>query len=163
MAHCGRESSGSISDAIEPPLWSCRQVHRVALSQRRTANLGLLCDSLDEFAAGGGESRHWPASCRVADRMIEAMHALLGVLVDAMASEDSPEQQMVLAMLGHRAELMERTRRRVLQENPDLPAEAQEALFATTMLFERIVWLARRSALLILPPAADAPGTARAG
>jgi hypothetical protein len=30
-------------------------------------------------------------------------------------------------------------RRRVLQENPDLPADAQESLFATTMLFERIV------------------------
>jgi hypothetical protein len=30
-------------------------------------------------------------------------------------------------------------RRRVLGENPDLPAQAQEALFATTMLFERII------------------------
>jgi hypothetical protein len=58
-------------------------------------------------------------------------------------------------MLGHRDELMERMRRRVLQENPDLPAQAQESLFATTMLFERIIWLARRNALLILPEAGD--------
>ena len=50
---------------------------------------------------------------------------------------------------------MDRMRRRVLKENPDLPAEAQESLFATTMLFERIVWLARRSAMLILPEAAE--------
>jgi hypothetical protein len=50
-----------------------------------------------------------------------------------------------------RMKLMDRMRRRVLQENPDLPADAQEALFAATMLFERIVWLARRNALLILP------------
>jgi phosphate:Na+ symporter len=94
--------------------------------------------------------------------MIEAMHALLGALVDATASEDSTEQQLVLSMLGHRDELMERMRRRVLQENPDLPAEAQESLFATTMLFERIVWLARRNALLILPEAGNGQAAASA-
>jgi phosphate:Na+ symporter len=129
-------------------------VEKLMRLQHRTANLGSLYDSLDEFVAAAEKSRRWPSSGQVADQMIEAMHALLGALVDATASEDANEQQMVLAMLGHRDELMERTRRRVLQEDPDLPAEAQEALFATTMLFERIVWLARRSALLILPQAA---------
>lgn len=138
-------------------------VEKLMRLQHRTANLRSLYDSLDEFVAAAEKSHRWPSSGSVADQMIEAMHALLGALVDATASEDLVEQQMVLSMLGHRDELMERTRRRVLQENPDLPAEAQEALFATTMLFERIVWLARRSALLILPPAADAPETAQAG
>jgi hypothetical protein len=57
---------------------------------------------------------------------------------------------------------MERMRRRVLQENPDLPAHAQEALFATTMLFERIVWLARRGALLIVPEGSGARPDAQA-
>jgi phosphate:Na+ symporter len=138
-------------------------VEKLMRLQHRTANLGSLYDSLDEFVAAAQKSRGWESSGRVADQMVEAMHALLGALVDATASEDSVEQQMVLSMLGHRDELMERTRRRVLQENPDLPAEAQEALFATTMLFERIVWLARRSALLILPQAASAPPSAQAG
>jgi phosphate:Na+ symporter len=117
--------------------------------------------------AASRKSRQWESSGRVADQMIEAMHALLGALVDATASEDAAEQQLVLSMLGHREELMERTRRRVLQENPDLPAEAQESLFATTTLFERIVWLARRNALLMLPEAANGPASvsapARAG
>jgi hypothetical protein len=44
-----------------------------------------------------------------------------------------------------------------------LPADAQEGLFASTMLFERIVWLARRSALLILPEAAGATVPSAAG
>ena len=129
--------------------------------QHRASNLVSLYDSLDEFVAAAEKSRLWPLSGRVADQMVEAMHALLGALVDATASEDAVEQRMVLSMLGHRDELMERIRRRVLQESPDLPAEAQEALFATTMLFERIVWLARRSALLILPQAADTSETAQ--
>ena len=130
---------------------------RLMRLQHRASNLTALFDSLDEFAAAAQKSRQWPSSGRVADQMVEAMHALLGALVDATASQDPAEQQMVLSMLGHRDELMERMRRRVLQENPDLPTEAQESLFATTMLFERIVWLARRNALLILPEATNPP------
>jgi phosphate:Na+ symporter len=131
-------------------------VARLMRLQHRAANLTALYDALDEFVSAVQKSRAWPSSGSVADQMSEAMHALLGALVDATASEDQAEQQMVLAMLGHRDELMDRMRRRVLKENPDLPAEAQESLFATTMLFERIVWLARRSAMLILPEAAEA-------
>ena len=130
-------------------------IEKLMRLQHRTTNLISLYDSLDEFVAGAGKSRQWASSGRVADQMIEAMHALLGALVDATASEDATEQQMVLSMLGHRDELMEQMRRRVLAENPDLPAQAQESLFATTMLFERIVWLARRNALLILPEAGN--------
>jgi phosphate:Na+ symporter len=137
-------------------------IERLMRLQHRAANLGTLFDSLDEFVAAARKSRQWASSGRVADQMIEAMHALLGALVDATASEDSTEQQLVLSMLGHRDELMERMRRRVLQENPDLPAEAQESLFATTMLFERIVWLARRNALLILPEAGNGQAAASA-
>src|SRR5262249_17038717 len=131
-------------------------VERLMRLQHRSSNLTALFDSLDEFVTAAQKSRQWPASGRVADQMVEAMHALLGALVDATASEDAAEQQMVLSMLGHRDELMDRMRRRVLKENPDLPAEAQEALFGATMLFERIVWLARRNALLILPEAGAA-------
>lgn len=134
-------------------------IEKLMRLQHRTTNLVSLYDSLDEFVAGAEKSRQWASSGRVADQMIEAMHALLGALVDATASEDATEQQMVLSMLGHRDELMEQMRRRVLAENPDLPAQAQESLFGTTMLFERIIWLARRNALLILPEAGN--GTAQ--
>jgi hypothetical protein len=50
----------------------------------------------------------------------------------------------------------------VLRENPDLPAKAQEALFSATMLFERIVWLSRRIAMLLASPGlATKSGTTR--
>jgi phosphate:Na+ symporter len=62
----------------------------------------------------------------------------------------------VLALLGHRDELMERIRQRVLREDPAMPPAAQEALFAATMLFERIVWLSRQTTMLLVP----APPTA---
>jgi hypothetical protein len=46
---------------------------------------------------------------------------------------------------------MERIRPRVLREDPNMPSKAQEALSSATMLFERIIWLARRNALLLSP------------
>jgi len=83
--------------------------------------------------------------------MIESLHALLNALVEAAAANDEGDQDVLLALLGHRDELMERIRQRVLREDPNMPAKAQDALFAATMLFERVVWLARRCAILLNP------------
>lgn len=117
--------------------------------EHRTANLNALYEGLDEFVAASQAARQWPSSARVADQMIESLHTLLSALVDATATDDPSERELILSLLGHRDELMERIRQRVLREDPNMPAKAQEAIFTATMLFERIVWLARRSALLL--------------
>jgi len=119
--------------------------------QHRTANLNALYESLDEFVQTCKLARQSPPSGRVADQMTEALHTLLMALADAADTDDQSEREMTLALLTYRDELMERIRQRVLREDPDMPAKAQEALFAATMLFERIVWLARRTALLFSP------------
>jgi phosphate:Na+ symporter len=119
--------------------------------QHRTANLNALYESLDEFVQICKLARLSPPSGRVADQMVEALHTLLMALADAADTDDPAEREMTLALLTHRDELMERIRQRVLREDPDMPAKAQEALFAATMLFERIIWLARRTALLFSP------------
>lgn len=119
--------------------------------QHRTANVAALFEALDEFAAVCVAAREWPTSARVADQMIEALHTLLTSLAEATASSDPGEREMMLTLLGHRDELMERIRQRVLREDPHMPPKAQEALFSATMLFERAVWLARRNALLLTP------------
>jgi phosphate:Na+ symporter len=122
---------------------------RVVRLQHRVANLNALFDAVGDFVEMSQSARVWPSSARVADQMIEALHTLLSALVEATGSGDATDREMLLALLGHRDEMMERMRRRVLREDPDMPPKAQEALFSTTMLFERIVWLARRSALLL--------------
>jgi phosphate:Na+ symporter len=122
---------------------------RVIRFQHRTANLDALFEALDEFRTAAQAAKHWPASGRLAESMIEALHTLLSAFVDACISCDPAEREFVLSLLGHRDELMERMRQRVLRENPDLPAQAHESVFAATMLFERVVWLARRSTLLL--------------
>jgi phosphate:Na+ symporter len=124
---------------------------QVVRLQHRAANLNAMHESLDEFVTACVSARQWPSSGRVADQMIESLHALLNTLVEAAAANDPEEQDMLLFLLGHRDEMMERIRQRVLREDPNMPPKSQEALFAATMLFERVVWLARRCAILLNP------------
>ena len=136
---------------------------RVIRLQHRTSNISALFEALGNFVEVSANARKWPSSGRVADQMVEALHALLSALVDAVASDDPDDRALVLALLGHRDELMERIRRRVLREDPAMPPAAQDALFTATMLFERIVWLSRQTTMLLVPaaPAAatEAPQT----
>jgi len=128
---------------------------RLVRLQHRAANVNAMHESLDEFVTACLSARQWPSSGRVADQMIEALHALLTALIDAAASDDPAERELILSLLGHRDELMERIRQRVLREDPNMPPKSQEALFAATMLFERVVWLARRCATLLSPAPVD--------
>ncbi len=153
-----RSTSHSIMAAMERYLEAILEVdldrrdrERVIRLQHRTANLGALFDAVCEFRSAVIVAGQWPISARVTGNMVEALHALLAALADASASNDADERDLVLSLLGHRDELMEHMRQRVLRENPDLPPKAQEALFSATMLFERIVWLARRGTLLLAP------------
>jgi phosphate:Na+ symporter len=151
-----RAASRSIGDAIGSYLRDILDSNpdrddsdRIIRLQHRTVNLGALFDALDDFRVAAHDANQWPSSAKVAKTMIEALHAQLSALVDAISSMDPSERDFVLSLLGSREELMERMRQRVLHENPDLPAKAREALFSATMLFERIVWLARRIAMLL--------------
>ena len=136
---------------------------RVVRLQHRTTNLNAMHESLEEFVSACLVARQWPSSGRVADQMVESLHALLFALADAATSVDPTEQELVLSLLGHRDEMMERIRQRVLREDPNMPPNSQEALFAATMLFERVVWLARRSAILLTPERGGARNGAPAG
>jgi phosphate:Na+ symporter len=139
-----------LSSIIDSKLDRAEREQTVRL-QHRTANFGAMFESLDEFVNTCKAARQWPSSGRVVDQMVESLHTLLCALLDASSSADAADHELILNLLGHRDELMERIRQRVLREDPDMPSKAQEALFSATMLFERIIWLARRNALLLSP------------
>jgi phosphate:Na+ symporter len=122
---------------------------RVIALQHRTANLDALYEAVGEFETAARSGQGWPASRRVADSMIEALHALLSALADAVGSSDPSDRDFIQSLLGDRDEMMQRMRQRVLREDPNIPMGAQEAIFTATVLFERIVWLARRTTLLL--------------
>jgi phosphate:Na+ symporter len=112
-------------------------------------------ESLDEFVANSQDARKTPSSGRVADQMIESLHSLLSALVDASATGEPEDLQFLLTLLGHRDEIMEKIRQRVLREDPNMLPVSQTALFSATMLFERVIWLARRNAMLLTSEVAN--------
>jgi phosphate:Na+ symporter len=128
---------------------------RIVRSQHRTANLNSMFESLDEFVANSQDARKTPSSGRVADQMIESLHSLLSALVDASATGEPEDLQFLLTLLGHRDEIMEKIRQRVLREDPNMLPVSQTALFSATMLFERVIWLARRNAMLLTSEVAN--------
>jgi phosphate:Na+ symporter len=157
-----RDASAAITRAMASYLESISEGQlersdreRVVRLQHRTDNLNALHESVDEFVTACVSARQWPSSGRVADQMIESLHTLLDALAEAGAANDPDDQELLLSLLGHRDEMMERIRQRVLREDPNMPAKSQEALFTATMLFERVVWLARRCAILLNPERAS--------
>ena len=118
---------------------SRRQVSTALLLEDAATNAGALHEALAEFAGAAALTTSLPT----ASRLIEALHALMYAVADHTESLGTEEPDVVLSLLGHRDRLMEELRLRLSSQN-DVPADVQNALFQMTVLFERIVWLARR-------------------
>jgi len=88
--------------------------------------------------------------------VVESLHVLLEVLADIASSQDRAGQDMSLAMLGDRRQVIEGLRTRLMRASKD--ARIQEALFRSTVLFERIVWLARDTAMAVMHSSQGDPG-----
>lgn len=114
--------------------------------------LAALNDGVFELAELIGGS---PADARahpLTGNMVESLHALLLTLAEAAEDPDPDGTGLLLTIAGDRGELMERIRAALMRADPGLPAAVQQALFAETTLFERLVWLIRRYALLLRGP-----------
>lgn len=157
-----RAAGLSVADAIrrylEAILGADPGHHAVVLAMRRQRvldNIVALHEAVAEFQravriaqAEAGEA---------VGRMVESLHLLLEVLVDVASTHDVAEQEMSLAMLGDRRQVIEGLRTRLMKASRD--AKVQEALFRSTVLFERIVWLSRDTTVALMRSSGDAAGT----
>ena len=131
--------------------------------QRAVDNINALHQALEEFVAASRAADGSQGAATVG-RMVESLHMLLEVLVDIASSDSAEEQEMSLTLLGERDKVIEGVRTRLMADAADAPAKVQEALFRTTFLFERILWLARDTAQVFAHPApapAPAPSQVR--
>ena len=120
-------------------------VMRAMRLQRVLDNVVALHEAVAEFeraihAAAGSQG------AKTLGHMVESLHMMLEVLAEIASSEDAAEQTLSLALLGEREEVIEGLRTRLMAATADAPAKVQEALFRSTVLFERILWLARDTA-----------------
>jgi phosphate:Na+ symporter len=105
-----------------------------------------------------------PKASEPCGRMVESLHMLLEVLGEIGRLQDAAEREMSLALMGDRRKVIEQLRERLMASSSE--ARVQEALFRSTVLFERILWLARDTAVALIQSTAgaretDAPPTAQ--
>ncbi len=132
------------------------QLDRAVALEAALDGLRALRETLGEFgevaeAVGEAEAA---TLLPVIHRLAEALHLLLGQLAEFGSEGDAETLAMIGAMTADRSDMMDGLRRRLSRAEPNLPYGAQDVLFRATSLFERMVWLTRRQALLLAP----APG-----
>jgi len=118
--------------------------------QQTLANTLSLQAALTEFSVAAENASSGSVKSEVVERMTESLHLLLTLLVDASENDDVEDRRMSLLMFGDRGEVMEDIRGRLLAESKAAPPAVQEALFQTTFLFERILWLARDTLVIMM-------------
>jgi len=116
-----------------------QRVSSTLLLDDATSTVSALHEALAEFVTASAPARGLPA----AERLIEALHAILSAVSEHAEGLGAEDPAMVLALLGYRDKLMEELRRRLSTEADVAPA-ALDGLFRMTVLFERIVWLSRQ-------------------
>jgi phosphate:Na+ symporter len=107
-----------------------------------SGNIISLYDALAELVSTVPQAAKLPTT----GSLIEALHALLMLVADYAEELDDPE--IALNLLGDRDQLMEDLRQRLSASAAAAPA-MQDAVFRMTILFERVVWLARRMVIAI--------------
>ena len=113
--------------------------------QQGVGNAIALHQTLAEFEAATRTALEAPEGRQTVSHMVESLHLLLNVLVETAESSDEEERSLSLTLFGRRDALMEGIRKRLLTAQAGAPVRVQEALFNTTILFERVIWLARDS------------------
>ncbi len=82
--------------------------------------------------------------CILRRSLVEGLHALTCVVVEAVERPAEADRALLLAMTADRGEMMEKRRRGILAASPELDPEARLQLVHLMSLFEREVWLLRQ-------------------
>lgn len=121
----------------------------IALQQQ--ARLELICllqDTLHDFAE---VVESYDAAPQLAFNLSESLRTIVMLLADANAAED---YEVIATLTADRSELINRIRRSLVGSGLGSGEDARRLLLATS-LFERAIWLIRRTAVALRPVAND--------
>ncbi|MBE9603593.1 Na/Pi cotransporter family protein [Acetobacteraceae bacterium H6797] len=138
-------ASGAGQDSLE----------RLVSLEARMQLLAQLRETVGEFAAVP-RPRRSEADDRALTAlaaMTEALHLLLEEIAQ-VAEAGAGDLGTLQSLTEDRGEMMEGLRRRLLRSEPGLDQGMRDALFRSTSLFERAVWLIRRGTALMASEAA---------
>jgi phosphate:Na+ symporter len=123
-------------------------LERIVTLSNRSSLLMSLQDSMYQFASELEVAKAQGVNHRLIGHLVESLHLILSTLPSALAG-DVDDREFLMTLTGDKTDLMENIRRTLSQSEGGLSAEAQDILFNSTTLFERIIWLIRRYALLV--------------
>lgn len=122
----------------------------VVVIQKRNEILLALIGSTGDYVAAVASAGPRPDGDKLGSLLFalnESLHAILLVANDAIATRDEVDMRPLRDLTSDRSAQMERIRRQVLEVEEVSPND-HNALYASTTLFERILWLTRRYAAL---------------
>lgn len=101
-----------------------------------------------------------PAAIRLRHNLIEGLCAVLMVLEETLQEGESADCDLLLTLTSDRAVTMKNLREALIRTDSGLSKESQALLLPATSLFERLIWLTNRYAVLLarqmpLPPPPD--------
>jgi phosphate:Na+ symporter len=123
-------------------------LERIIALNNRSSLIISMQDSIRQFAAGLEAASSQGVNHRLIGHLVESLHLILSVLPSALAGDDD-DREFLMTLTGDKTDLMENIRRTLGQGKDGLSAEIQDILFNSTTLFERIIWLVRRFAVLV--------------
>jgi phosphate:Na+ symporter len=123
-------------------------LERIIALNNRSSLIISMQDSIRQFAAGLEAASSQGVNHRLIGHLVESLHLILSVLPSALAGDDD-DREFLMTLTGDKTDLMENKRRTLGQGKDGLSAEIQDILFNSTTLFERIIWLVRRFAVLV--------------
>jgi phosphate:Na+ symporter len=122
----------------------------VDMQKRNEILIGLI-DAVYDYVGVVGRAGPRPEAdgfSRLLFALGEGLHTILTLAGDAFASKERDDIDMLLAFTSDRSTQMERIRRQVLEMQEMGPVD-HSILYASTTLFERMLWLIRRYAALV--------------
>ena len=143
--------------------------YSVAIANRQARNgfLQSMHEAMHELGGLLAKPFELPALRSLAENLSEGLAALLMVAYEAVRDGDADDLALLQKMAADRDSMVDQMRRRVVSADKSLSAQDQQALYAITSLFERIVWMLRRFAALLVEaraheevPALETPGGA---
>jgi phosphate:Na+ symporter len=154
-----RQCDEFLTDILDNNQSRSVMVDVVGVQKRNEILLALISSSSDyiQAVASVGRRSEDDKLGRLLFALNESLHAILLVANDAATSRDAVDMGVLRELTSDRSTQMERIRRQVMEVEEVSPADHQ-ALYASTTLFERLLWLTRRYALSLLANA-DEPGT----
>jgi len=133
--------------------------------QQGLSNVMLMLEAVSEFVVAAQMVLAADPDNTTVDHIVESLHLILEVLVEAIEEGASTEQEMALKLLRQRSELLEGIRTKMLADSASAETQLVEAQFQITIVFERILWLGEATLKILLhgpdPQAAVTPPSER--